>query len=125
VGAKVAAVKLTANFEANLVAIESFWSAENASRAYDRLLDDLLESVIPNLEQYPQMGRPFLARPSHSVEAQALIARLGARVGRGEIREYLAGDYPILYALIGDVVYLLAIRHHRQLSFDFEVFWPK
>jgi hypothetical protein len=54
-----------------------------------------------------------------------VIERLKARIGRGEIREYLTGDYLILYALIGDAVYLLSIRHHRQLSFDIERFWPK
>lgn len=123
--ARVAAVKLTANFEANLLAIESFWSASGAPQGYERLLDDLLDTVIPNLEVHPQIGRPFLERPAHSVEAQTMMGRLSARVGRGELREYLARDYLILYALIGDIVYLLAIRHHRQLSFDFEAFWPK
>lgn len=120
----MAAVKLTANFEANLVAIESFWSAAGAPQGYDRLLDDLLEAVIPNLEAYPHIGRPFLERPAHSVEAQTMSARLGANLGRGELREYLTGDYLVLYAFIGDIVYLLAMRHHRQLSFDFEAFWP-
>ena len=54
-----------------------------------------------------------------------MIARLGARLGRSELREYVAGDYLVLYASIGDNVYPLAIRHSRQLSFDFEAFWPK
>lgn len=120
----MAAVKLTANFEANLVAIESFWTAAGAPQGYDRLLDDLLEAVIPNLENHPQIGRRFLDRTALSLEAQTMMARLGARLGRGELREYLAGDYLVLYAVIGNVVYLLAIRHHRQLSFDFEAFWP-
>ncbi len=123
--ATVAAVKLTANFEANLVAIASFWSEAGAPQRYEQLLDELLDTVIPNLEGHPQIGRPFLERPAHSVEAQTLTGRLSARVGRGELREYLASDYLILYAFIGDAVYLLAIRHHRQLSFDFEAFWPK
>ena len=124
-GAK-AAVKLTANFEANLLAIESFWTTEgSAPQRYERLLDELLDVVIPNLEVHPKIGRPFLERAAQSVEAQTLIGRLSARIGRGELREYLAGDYLILYAFIGDAVYLLAIRHHRQLSFDFEAFWPR
>jgi plasmid stabilization system protein ParE len=125
VAAGVRAVKLTANFEANLLAIESFWSEAGAPQRYARLLDELLDTVIPTLEGHPRIGRPFLERPAHSVEATALISRLSARIGRGELREFLAGDYLILYAWISDAVYLLAIRHHRQLSFDFEAFWPK
>ena len=122
---RVPAVKVTANFEANLLAIESFWGEAGAPQRYARLLDELHDTVIPTLEGHPRIGRPILERPAHSVEATALIGRLSARIGRGELREFLAGDYLILYAWISDAVYLLAIRHHRQLSFDFEAFWPK
>jgi hypothetical protein len=31
----------------------------------------------------------------------------------------------LLYALIGGAIYLLAIRHQRQLSFDFEGHWGR
>jgi hypothetical protein len=40
------------------------------------------------------------------------------------VREYVAGDYLNLYVVIERVVYLLSIKHHRQLSFDFDRFWP-
>ena len=119
------AVKLTTNFEADLAAIEAFWIEAQAPEADDRLLTSLLETVIPNLEQFPKMGRPFLAREVQSIESQAVIQRLTARIGRGEIREYLTDEYLILYALIGDAAYLLSIRHHRQLSFDVQGFWPR
>lgn len=66
-----------------------------------------METVIPNLAQFPKMGRPFLARQAQSMEAQAVIERSKTRTGRDEIREYLTDDYLILYALIGDAVYLL------------------
>ncbi len=122
---KRAAVKLTANFEANLASIEGFWIEADAPQSYDRLLDVVLETVIPNLEHFPEMGRPFLTRRGQSVESQAAIERLKTRIGQDDIREYLTDDYLILYALIGDAVYLLSIRHHRQLSFDLEGFWPK
>ena len=39
------------------------------------------------------------------------------------LREYVLKDYLLLYALIGGAIYLLAIRHQRQLSFDFEGHW--
>ena len=122
---KKTAVKLAANFEADLAAIEAFWIERTAPQAYDRLLNSLLETVIPNLEQFPKMGRPFLAREVQSIESQAVIQRMTARIGRGEIREYLTDEYLILYALIGDTAYLLSVQHHRQLSFDFQGFWPR
>lgn len=122
---KRAAVKLTANFEANLAAIEAFWIEADTPQSYARLLDVLLETIIPNLEQFAKMGRPFLSRQPQSVESKIVMERLKTRTGRGEIREYLMDDYLILYALIGDAVYLLSIRHHKQLSFDLEGFWPK
>ena len=81
--------------------------------------------MIPNLENFPKSGRPFLAREARSIESQAVIQRLTARIGRGEIREYLSDEYLILYALIGDTAYLLSVQHHRQLSFDFQGFWPR
>jgi plasmid stabilization system protein ParE len=124
-GSKKTAVKIAANFEANLASIEAFWIAADAPQAYDKLLDDLLESVIPNLERFPRMGRPFLARQGQSIESQAVIERLKTRTGGDEIREYLIADYLILYTLIGDAAYLLSIRHHRQLSFDLQGFWPQ
>lgn len=122
---KKAAVKLTANFEANLPSIEAFWIEADALQSYDRLLDSILETVIPNLEQFPKIGRSFLSRQPQSVESQAVVERLKTRIGRSEIREYLMDDYLILYALIGDAIYLLSVKHHRQLSFDLEGFWPK
>jgi|SRR5688572_2775778 plasmid stabilization system protein ParE len=123
--ARRASVKLTANFEANLASIEAFWIEAEAPESYDRLLDHLLETVIPSLGQFPKMGRQFLSRRFQSVEAQATIERLQTRTGADEIREYLIDDYLILYAPMADAVYLLSIRHHRQLSFDLERFWPK
>jgi hypothetical protein len=36
-----------------------------------------------------------------------------------EIREYVMTDYLLLYALAGEVIYLLAIKHQKQLAFAF------
>ena len=59
--AKKPAVKFTANFERNLEDIELFLSEAEAPQAYDGLLDELLEAVFPNLERFPEMGRPCMA----------------------------------------------------------------
>lgn len=41
------------------------------------------------------------------------------------LREYMHGDYLILYALAtpDPRVHLLSIRHHRELSFQFAGIW--
>ena len=122
-----ATIKFTANFEANLEAIEGFWAENNFAQGYDRLLDELGETVIPNLERFPKMGRPFASRQPESVEALSKQEKLQARLDRlgdgSDIREYVMNDYLLLYALIKNVVHLLSIRHHKQLSFDFSHLW--
>lgn len=123
--AKNISVKLTANFERNLVAIELFLVEVGAPQAYDLLLDSLADTVIPNLEQFPAIGRLFLERPSYSVEVANALARLQSKLGDGELREYLFGDYLVLYAQYGEAIHLLSIKHHRQLSFDFQSLWPR
>ena len=122
--AKKVTVKLTANFEHNLEAIEAFLDGAGAPQVYDRLLDDLVETLIPNLEQFPAMGRLFLEKPVRSVEVANALARLQPKLRDGEVREYLFADYLVLYAQFGTAIHLLSIKHHRQLSFDFQSLWP-
>lgn len=128
--AKKPAVKFTANFERNLDGIELFLTEAEAPQAFDGWLDELLETVIPNLERFPEMGRPFLARPPRSVETTNALATLCAKLSAltpdtDALREYVLKDYLLLYAPIGGTIYLLAIRHQRQLSFDFEGNWGR
>jgi plasmid stabilization system protein ParE len=121
-------VRLAANFERNLADIERFLTEAEAPQAYDALLDELLDTVIPNLERFPGIGRPFLAHPARSVEAanalEALRTKLSALTPDVDaLREYIIEHYLVLYAQVGENVYLLAIRHHRQLSFDLQSHW--
>ena len=118
-----ARVRITASFEADLGAIAAFLAEIDAVHAYDALLTEIAEIVIPNLERFPRMGRSFFSRHAGSVEAHEKAERLKLRIGDGELREYLSGDYLLLYAFMKKTVHLLAIRHHRQLSFDFERLW--
>lgn len=121
-------VKLTANFERNLEDAEAFLLAADAPQAFDALLDELSDTVIPNLERFPGLGRLFFERPMRSVEASNGIDRLNAKLKNlakdGEIREYVMSHYLLLYARFDTTIYLLSIRHHRQLSFDFQSLWP-
>ncbi|KVN02742.1 type II toxin-antitoxin system RelE/ParE family toxin [Burkholderia stagnalis] len=121
-------VKLTANFEYNLEEIDAFLLEAETPQAFDALLEELTDTVIPNLERFPGMGRLFLERPARSVEARNGMARLAEQldvIAEGsELREYVATHYLLLYAQIGGAVYLLSIRHPRQLSFDLAGHWP-
>lgn len=115
-------VRITRNFERNLDEIEAFLTRAEAPEAFDRLLDELSDRVIPMLERHPDIGRDHLARSADSMEAQfrreAVIESLSALHAAGSIREYVLAHYLILYARLPGTVHLLALRHHRQLDFD-------
>ena len=111
-------VQITANLERNLEEVEHFLTEADAPRAYDHLLD----------ESFPDMGRPFLVREAHSVESTNALERLHTKLlqqttDTTALREYILSDYLVLYVQIDAIVYLLAIRHHRQLAFDFVGQW--
>ncbi len=118
-------VELTASFLERLDAIEAFLLEADAGFAFDTLLDELRAAVIPNLQRFPRIGRRYLDNAPQSAEALAQLAALPTGAPDA-LREYLHGDYLMLYvAMDADAtVYLLSIRHHRQLSFDFARLWP-
>ena len=118
-------VELTASFLERLDAIEAFLTEASAAFAFDDLLAQLRATVIPNLARFPRIGRRYLDNPPQSAEALAQLATLPPGAA-GALREYLHGDYLMLYAAMDAeaAVFLLSIRHHRQLSFDFARLWP-
>ncbi len=126
-----ATVRFTENFERNLSQIRGFWTERDAPHAYASLLDELGSVIVGNLERHPRMGRRFFARAAQSVEARQRVADLTKRFGAADVREYLSGDYLLMYVIneapgtekTPAVIHLLSIRHHRQLSFDFDGFW--
>lgn len=122
-------VELTASFLERLDAIEAFLVEAEAGFAFDDLLAEIRATVIPNLRRFPRIGRRYLANPPQSAEALAQLAALPASAPDA-LREYLHGDYLMLYSVVDATsqadatVHLLSIRHHRQLSFDFARLWP-
>ena len=118
-------VELTASFMERLDAIEAFLVDADAGFAFDDLLAEIRATVIPNLRRFPRIGRRYLTNPPQSAEALAQLAALPAGAPDA-LREYLHGDYLLLYAAMDaqNTVYLLSVRHHRQLSFDFARLWP-
>jgi plasmid stabilization system protein ParE len=113
-------VEFTASFLERLDAIEAFLTEADAGFAFDRLLDELRDTVLPNLRRFPRIGRPNLSDPPQSVEALAQLAALPIGAPQA-LREYLDGDYLLLYIANDEsaTVYLLSIRHHRELGFGF------
>lgn len=116
------AVHVTANFERNLIAIERFLSEQEG--AFAGLLSRLFDKIIPQLEEYPELGPDLLARRATSMESRAQQAALLRRLPAGvRLREHVSSDYLILYGVAGERVYLLAIKHHKQLSYDLRRHW--
>ncbi|MEJ7137156.1 type II toxin-antitoxin system RelE/ParE family toxin [Amphibiibacter pelophylacis] len=118
---------MTSNFERNLMELDIFLAQAQACQAFDALLDEQTHTVIPNLELFPAMGRLFLAHQPRSVEVANGITRLKTQLSSitpaGELREYVMTHYLVLYAQGKDTVFLLSIRHQKQLSFDFKALW--
>jgi hypothetical protein len=118
-------VEATDSFVHALTRIETFLQEADADLAFDTLLTELETVVVPNLRRFPQIGQRYLDRPPQSVEALNLLAQL-PQGAADALREYLHGAYLILYLPDTNkaVAYLLSIRHHRELSFDFARLWP-
>ena len=119
------AVRATANFERNLAAIRDFLLAEGGEAAFEALITRLDATIVPALERFPDMGASFTGKAPLSREGRVLFERVVALSGvDGEIRQLVEGDYVILYLHRGAAIFLLSIKHHRQLSFDFAGHWP-
>ncbi len=113
----------TENFSANLTDIEAFLGVEG-THAFKWLFERLVDNVIPTLCRFPQSGRQFFAHAIHSSEARSLVRKLRRRLEPSDdLREFIVDDYLLLYLVHGEQIVLLAINHHRQLSFDLKGFW--
>jgi plasmid stabilization system protein ParE len=113
----------TDNFARNLDGIESFLSVEGRA-VFQRLLDRLFDDICPQLARFPKSGRLFLEHEIGSTEARDLVERLKDKLRAGdELREFVVDAFIVLYLIRGNRVYFLAIKHHRQLSYDLLRFW--
>jgi len=117
-------VRVAENVRKNLESIREFLSDAGAPELFDNLLDEFFEKVIPDLEAFPELGFDFLSRRPGSPETTAGAARWRTRLGPGEsLRERVFGEYLLLFLVRKDELLLLALRHHRQLSFDLRGHW--
>jgi len=113
----------TKNFEHNLDGIELFLAELSDTPSFQHLLDKLFDEVLPNLEAFPTIGLDFFARIPASIEGSHLYTKIKPIAGNRSIREYIFDDYLLLYSLDRENLHLLAIKHHKQLSFDFRGHW--
>jgi plasmid stabilization system protein ParE len=115
-------VRFTPNLEANLADIERYWADNQFPAGFDRLMAELFDTAIRNLENHPRYGRRFFDRQVQTLQVQqktqAVAMQLTKVIADSELREYVMTDYTVLYALIADTIYLLSIKHHKQLLFD-------
>lgn len=120
----VSSVQVTNNFVENLEIINHFLQENDAEVAFDDLILHL-DSIIDNLELFPEMGNNFFIKTSRSSVVNAKKRLIQNRLADLVLREYIFDDYIILYAMSTDKknVYLLSIKHHRQLSYDFKDLW--
>lgn len=114
-------IAFAASFERNLDAVRSFLEQNDAPpNVYDELVDAIVERLIPLLEDHPRAGRDWLLNPPPTESGQLLQRRVLAKLGgRCELREFVLDPLLVLYAIEGNSVTLLAVRHHRQLGFEF------
>lgn len=118
-------IRASANFRSNLDRIRVFLDSAHAPGEFTRLVERLAVETVPTLERFPAIGADFLDRAPASADGKALFAKVASLLGTGAvIRQYIQGDYVILYREKGRAIDLLAIRHHRELSFDFAGHWP-
>lgn len=119
-------VKATKSFTHRLRAIEVFLTSIESKGVYEELLNDLANQVVPYLSRFPLIGRPFLNQQPQSVESLTSLAAIPT-TNLKTLREYIHKNYIVLYSVDeqSSMVYLLTIRHHRELSFDFETIWQR
>lgn len=107
-------------FEQALSAAQDFLIQNDALPAAQRLLDGALDELPELLAQFPRMGREFLARNPETPQVAAVQGQARALLDTDiELREFIMDDYLVLYAIKGQTVSLLSLRHHRQSTFTF------
>lgn len=105
------------NFERNLKAIEVYLREHGGTGVLGSLVEDLEGRVIPLLEATPRLGAALRESDAFTVEARFVLERIQKRLNGGELRRLVRGEFVLLYLVAPRGVFLLAIRHHRQLEF--------
>ena len=117
-------VLVTRRFERALEAILQHYESlrhlhpDAGSRAL-RLID-LVERDLPRmLAANPDIGRPAQLSLTQSKSEQNWLERLAPLTARRRLqaREWLLGDFWILYYRTASAVYLVSVRHERETAY--------
>ncbi len=118
-----AKVEAAPNFLVNLDAAHHFFLVQDADSADSRLtkLKADIRDMIAILAWSPASGRParFLSAKSAQAALKAnAVQQLAEQAGLPSLREYIVGQFIVLYAHSDADVVLLAIKHQRQLMYS-------
>ena len=83
-------------------------------------LVDLVERELPQLlAARPDIGRPAQLSPTQSESGKTWLNRLAPLTARRRLqaREWLLGDFWILYYRTSSAVYLVSARHEREAEY--------
>jgi len=115
--------RFTENFSANLSATEKFLAPQSRT-TFRRFLARLFDDAIPTLCRFPLSGRSFLTRTIKSTKARVLRKEMSKLLKKeDDLREFVMDEFLVLYLVRQGRVIFLAVKHHRQLSFDLKQFW--
>ena len=103
-------VVATANFWRNVEGLRSFRTQHPSG--FEHAIGKLQDDVLPLLRQHPSVGRLYgPGRP--------IIEKVVSRLGEGVLREALIDEYVMLYLVGTKQIFLLSLRHGRELTYDF------
>ena len=117
-----AQVSAAPHFAASLLAVHAFMLGQDAASAPARLaqLKRDLRDMKTLLAWSPASGRPARFLRPNSAQASlrlAAVQQLAQSAGLPQLREYVIGSHVVLYAHSDTEVVLLALKHHRQLTY--------
>jgi len=117
-------VVLGAAYECALDEAVDYLLGVGAQTAAQQLLDEAYDVLPQRLAQLPHIGRAFVAQHPEAADVRSVWAAVCELLGQDiELREYVFGDYLVLYAIQGNTLHLLTLRHHRQSGFHFDETW--
>jgi hypothetical protein len=81
--------------------------------------EDLFARIVPALEQNPDIGRPNALRKLGSEAEAVLLDELAPLLAASSAvaREWVEREFTILYVVTPDEVFLVNLKHHRQLGY--------
>ena len=81
--------------------------------------EDLFERILPALQRNADIGRPFALRKLGSQTEAVLLVELAPLLAThfAAAREWVEREFTILYIVTPDKVYLVNLKHHRQLGY--------